>query len=1316
MDDLSSHILNADGIRELEAILEEAFEHVEFIGELDVNEEAFSKIGELLCRECLFYWGIDKWRLRPATLVTSLVFSARYSNEQSRKFWQPYARDVWKIEDKDACRRVCATYFKYARQVLTERFGLEFPIVNWGDVVRPVYWHAIIPAYVRDDFAHWFATNLFHISGLSTTELSNFLKGRNAAPLAVRPLKNFLDHSNTHEIALAIISSLIAATELLADQQDPAEIRALFSSQIRRDLWDEYIRRLDARPAAPTARKRHVRLEWVWSFDEEDWVLRLLNLVSDSHRKPQLCICAKVSPEEALKDWANPRFDIWPEQQPNGQWRVREIPMNVTDQTELLDGKIYVYDDHGRCICDHDVPALPREEFLFYRITQQESYAVPVEPNQLTSGEILVSCRSDLQLLDDENQPFAPLRTDYFLSRVMKNVVRHQRIARYAIRLPLTIKTQADEIRVEQTRRRIASPRLSEQHRIPNTSTRVPPVYTSNRILANFPEVQAAIRALKIRVVTPARQFYEPFDEYAERTGEGYQLDLSQFIPDDRIGTYTFDITYDFRSRLASPIEVSVVPDLHFSDPGSDTFHPLRLPRVRVNNIRTETIESPDEATEVEVLSNGEQLVTWHDLRSPYCRLHIWQDDRIVPIEWPIQRIYAWFEDTALSNILLKNELDKAKIHFRGPPNVWLSVHIGKHRQAVRLNARGERTIDLHTDQWGVILIDERSSKVPLRLVLNGREWIIGTFVRRPQITSFEAEYVLDHDKECLLISTAFSETLGSKLLFEVINLPDGDEVARTTSTDGEDLCLLDCRLPDGKYRIRVFADGEELQLPNAGLFDVKPPSVAMEANYQDASLTVDYEIDNLRLGDYLLALCDTHGNTVFTDVLDPKESSLEASIDLLPYSQYTASVRWKGKILGSQPLSILSTTNDGPASDDSAILPSQSVSQQDSLRAWLAYLIRQRPEAFTPETLFRLATVQPEILKQYSSEELDRLWPPLARIADVNRNSFNPVPTWALINSTLLMTTNSGTLYWIHPERIAWRGLAGIGKIKLHTPQEGALNAYARWSMKRLFSSRLRVWMPDRDPDHGIYSELDELDMWPAYYDRLSGKFHGRRTGSMMPGLDRVKGTYLEECAHDYTLIVRNKRTERPLKHVYSPVVSIDRNFTQALLQRKAEGQLNSTRAPDITSAAGYRWATEAWYRGFADDHRHRIQLRGLADSRNIAGKLSNFDGVMQWVLRKYDESLCSGGLRFLKAMKAQVPTEGGDYMIRLDTNVLALGIILRSHSLRQQSVRQEILDRINMTEDQLISLLENANRVCPSLLEWALTWSEIFIVHSSA
>ena len=1316
MHDLSPAILNADGMRDVEAILEEAFEDVEFVGELDINEPAFAKIVEVLRSECVYLGSVRRGDLRPATFVTSMVFSARFSNTESRNFWQPYCRDVWGLDALPNLQNFFRDCFASARWKLTERFGLEFPVRSLGDVVRPVYWHAIIPAYVEDDFALWFARNLRRISGLSTWELSNFLNRRNTDVLAVRPLQNFLDNRDTHEIALAIISSLIAATELLADQQDPADIRALFSSQIRRDLWDEYISRLDTRPASPTSRKRHVRLEWVWSFDEEDWVLRLLNLVSESYRKPKLCIWAQTSAEEALRDWGNRRFDIWPEQQANGQWRVRELPMNVPDQADMLDGKIYVYDDNNYCIFRQAVPSLPDGDFQFYRITQQESYAVPVEPNQLTSGEILVSYGNDLQLLDAENQRLTPLLTDYYLSDAMENTVVHQYIARYAVDLPLTIKTQNVEIRVEQIRRRIASPKLSDQHRIPNTSKRVPPVYTSNRILAYFPEVPAAIRALKIHVVTPARQYYVPFDKYAEPTEEGYQLDLSKLIPDDRIGTYAFDITYDFRSRLASPIEVSIVPNLSFNGPGDDTFHPLHLPSIQVSYISTEAVESPDEATDVEVLSNSERLITWNDLMSSYCRLHICQDDRVVPIEWPIQRIYAWFEGTALPNVLLASELDKAKIHFRGQRKSWLNLYIGDHRQPVPLNARGERTIDLRTDQIGAILVDQKSSKVPLRLGLVDREWIIGAFVRRPQIMSFEAEYVLDHDAEAVLISMAFSESLGSQLAIKVINLQDSVEVARMTSTDRENIFLLDYQLPNGKYSIRVSADGEELQLPNSSVFTVEPPSVILEATYQDARLSVTYEVDNLRLGDYSLSVFDAHENTIFSGAIDPKDARFEANVDLLPRSQYTLNIFWNQQALRPEPLPFVTRTRSGVAHFDSVLSPSRSAVKEPSLSDLISYLITLQPEAIGGAMLFRLASVQPNLLQHYPLERLERCWRPLAQIASAHRNTFEPLPTWALAKNALLVETKRSNFYSVYPERIAWRGLAGIGKIELKTPQEGEIFAYARWSRKGSYTSRLRIWIPAHHPPNEIFSELDELEMFPAYYDRASGKILGVRTNSLTPGQRKAKGANLVNCACDYPLVVEHLRTAQPLKHVYSPTVSIDRQYAKALLKKREKDQFDSGYVPYITSAAGYRRATAAWYRDFVDDDRHRSQFLALADIRNTAGKLSNFEGVMEWILRKYDEPLFSGGLRFLKGMEAQVPSEGEDDMMRLDRHMLALGILLRSYSLRRQSARKAILNRINMTEDQLKTLLENANRACPDLLEWALTWSEIFIVHSSA
>ena len=50
MDDLSSKILRTESLREIESLLEESIAGIEFIGEVDINEEAFGKIGAELRR------------------------------------------------------------------------------------------------------------------------------------------------------------------------------------------------------------------------------------------------------------------------------------------------------------------------------------------------------------------------------------------------------------------------------------------------------------------------------------------------------------------------------------------------------------------------------------------------------------------------------------------------------------------------------------------------------------------------------------------------------------------------------------------------------------------------------------------------------------------------------------------------------------------------------------------------------------------------------------------------------------------------------------------------------------------------------------------------------------------------------------------------------------------------------------------------------------------------------------------------------------------------------------------------------------------
>lgn len=1324
MVDLSTKLIESRWVSETEAYLLEALADVELIGELHITEEAFNKISLDLQEQCRFRGKIQSKKLFPAIFMISLVFSGRYSQDETRSFWKPYAEDVWDIKYRQSFRTTCSNYFQEAKQELVERYGFDFPAISDGGVVRAVYWHTIIPAYLHDDFARWLSKNLEIISKLPTQHVSQFIKDPDETKSIAPTLRKFLVEDDTHDMAVELVNELVSASDLLASQHDVMEIKQLFPSLIQRELWDKFVAELERETLVSVAPQRYVRLEWVWSFEYEDWVLRLLNLTTESHEKPALCVWSQVTSEEAL--WNNDyQDDIWAEQQANGQWRVREVVLGIPNKPKMLDSFVYVYDDDG-CIYEQAVPSLPRGEFQFYRITQQQKYAVPVDLSQVTSGEWLVSYQDSFELYDTNRQDIVPERTDFYVSKIMQEQVGHEHIGLFNLRLPLEVVTDSFQHRIELTKRRfLTQPRLSDDYRIPNTSDRLPPAYTSSCITLEFSEVTFAIKYLKIHITTPNGQLYEPFDKYAQSNGAGYRVDLIQLIPNDRIGTYTIDITYGFKSRLASPIEFSVIPHLEFSELDAVIYNPLNPPRIFIKNVTVETFESPNKVAITEKISAEEWQVTWTDLRSSYCRLHIRQYDHIVPLEWHIQRIYAWFEESTLPKRLLLEDLDKARIQFRGQRDTQLPLYIDNSYYPVNLNARGEQTFTLYTDQFRDILSSKSASVVPLEIAFDSGRWLLGSFVQYPQITRLQADYLIDDDKEWLLIDVTLSESWQALFEIRVVTSDTQETFATTTANTFENPILMNCHLSVGDYEIHIFAEDGELYIPDNNILKVHAPYVVMEASY-DASksqLIVSYELDNLRLGDYQFYLIDSYEAIVLTKPLNIQDNHFISSVDLISQSHYIAQIRWDDKVI-EQALTffVKGQLNSLPKISTQSDTETETIpSLQDDKEAWLNHLVQNPPQKLSQETLFQLAIMNPRDLQNFRIEQLSELWRPFARLAEINRPSYwadtyGLLPVWSLLSHAVMMTTNEEQSYWVYPEKILLRGAMGIGKIMLNTPQEGRIGGYARWSMRTVFSSRLHVWIPENDPVDSAYAELDELDMWPAYYDRLSGKFHGARKSAMIPGLDKEGRTYLVDSVHNYTLLIRINRTSQPLQHMSGLHTSIDRHYTQSILRQQNDWQSKRKDRRVITTAEGYRYATAEWVQNYVDNKDARKRLKTLVDTSDIAGRLSLFLKKIPSILQMSNTTLLVGALRFLNGMEEQVTTKNENSLMRLDCHVLALAIILRAYSLETQSTKHAILNSIDIDEIQLIHLLSYANRACPTLLEWALTWSEIFIVHSSS
>jgi hypothetical protein len=65
------------------------------------------------------------------------------------------------------------------------------------------------------------------------------------------------------------------------------------------------------------------------------------------------------------------------------------------------------------------------------------------------------------------------------------------------------------------------------------------------------------------------------------------------------------------------------------------------------------------------------------------------------------------------------------------------------------------------------------------------------------------------------------------------------------------------------------------------------------------------------------------------------------------------------------------------------------------------------------------------------------------------------------------------------------------------------------------------------------------------------------------------------------------------------------------------------------------------------------------------------------------------------------------------LDRNVLLLAFLAR-HAAHDPTGAASLRQRITIDQTLIGQLLYDANKYIPELLQWALTWSEVFFVHT--
>jgi hypothetical protein len=334
------------GGEEVEKHLQAAFHEVDLIGELEISEKHFSDYCSLLRDEYQTF--NNKWQKpykTPALFITTMVFFARYKETEGRKFWLPYFSEVWHLDDDGSLNRQCREFFKDARYYFENNWGLSFLIRTDGDVVRPIYRHAILPSYLQDSFSAWLIKNQKSLLSSSPENLLNEATEDSTLPPNLRA---FIKDSDTQDAAKNLIEEIKAAISLYQEGESPEGIADSLKG-IERELWRKLERNL-AQDIVPSRQRGSFALsfKWVWDRQYEDYVLRLSNLQTD--KKPDLVQLVQPSHEEASEI----RYPS-PWHQADGSYLIDRL----TFEADVDSGRVQVLAQDGAILFEKDIPHKP---------------------------------------------------------------------------------------------------------------------------------------------------------------------------------------------------------------------------------------------------------------------------------------------------------------------------------------------------------------------------------------------------------------------------------------------------------------------------------------------------------------------------------------------------------------------------------------------------------------------------------------------------------------------------------------------------------------------------------------------------------------------------------------------------------------------------------------------------------------------------------------------------------------------------------------------------------------------------------------------
>ncbi len=1220
-----SSALDGFEIYRLELLLRLLLRSVDFIGELPISRETNNRFAQVLRAYYRRNGRISLGRAKhPALFITSMVFSARYSDIDERQFWSPYLANIWQIPkaNSQAAYNACRKYFLLAKDFLSQVFGFDFPIYQVGDVVRPINYQAIIPYYLQDDFGQWMIFLLENfpnydksasdeVAGDATRE---WLRLRRQSIEKLAPtLQRFIlgvDVSGnptpeTAERSRLLFKNMLQAFELYQQGEDAEVISQVLPNFIERDLWEQIKQTVMARQEQKTsARKRKPQIKWIWELNSGDLMLHLTNVYVES--EPDVCVwVARGGAPDAPNAVV---VDTHPRKPPAGGWLIENVLLSGGDP----EGTLYVLSKEHDLekseppLFTYSVPPLAKGDFTIYRLTQQNYYAVPLNESDyqagLNDGDYVISLKDAVELIDQQGQSISP-RERLTLPNVIHEQMGHTTAAAYRLNMPITI-TQSGRVLTHIARKQngLAQPTLSGEAQLTDLSGSVSPVFLSRAIYLFIPAVPERLNHIVLTLTSAASiaPIVKRLDQLlyagiAQIIDTGIRVQVGTLIREEP-ALYQINLRYDLTPLLVVPLDFSYLANIQITGLKPDVIYtPNHLPVAHLSNLTADQVQVSGEAHIVATEKGVE--ITWQDLRDQECRLYLLLNSQQIALAWQINRVFAWIEINGRPvSIVHDVNLEDVILRVRGTHSMQAHWYIGGQSRSFQLNARGQYDQHLRLDALADALQEQHDTIVDLEIDVNGDRWHVGRFVRQPQIKLVKVNY--DEKNRRLMIE------------FEVGTIWQGEFTLNTYFTEGI--------IPDSNFLAQI----NDLRQPLQFDLSLPPGRYGLELTSNEFPVDLDSFNCTFVVGRPTelqpLVLVDDH--TVFGTVL-------------LPAKQFP----------------------DCTASEVA-----------DWMRAILAV-------------------------------HDDNRWSQLQ----------SHLPAWAVFSGRLTMTTHP---FWhklsITPERAALRGQAGIGRALLELDGENLTTTYVKWYpfSDKSRSVRMYICVPPVEPDTAYYL-LDEYDLWPVYICEKCGWFVGSRGGyarvSPRVWMKHRHGEHkpgFRDVAYDTRTSYKLMASIRPDTHTLSGDAQHMYNRLQIETVRNYFLELDDLLGTDLALATP-DYFREAWHQA------------SQANPVSPANWSLRERAIRHWLSenRSRNELPAAGALmRILEAFDSQ-------YNLALAADTLTLAFLLRMRAVAEPQASL-LYQSAGIQLNDLRIWTEAAVEQTPALLNWALVWAELLLVHAAS